>query len=83
RNGGRFPDYHRLDLSATYRFIPRKPNRKWSHSLNFSVYNAYGRRNAWSIGFLEDEDSTSNNTFVEKTYLFAFVPSVTWNFELN
>ena len=41
-NGAHLPATHRLDLSLTYRFAPR---RGAAHSLNLSVYNLYARRN--------------------------------------
>lgn len=41
-NGAHLPATHRLDLSLTYRFAPR---RGAAHSLNLSVYNLYAHRN--------------------------------------
>ncbi|MEO0469079.1 MAG: TonB-dependent receptor [Bacteroidota bacterium] len=73
RNAERFPDYHRLDLSATW--FGKNPNT----NLNFSLYNAYGRKNAFSIDFRESTDNPGTTEAV-KTYLFGMVPSVTWNF---
>ncbi len=79
RNEYRMPDYHRLDVSF---IIKRKqhPNMKWDWEWNFSIYNLYGRKNAWSIGFVEEEDNPGV-TYAEKTYLFGMVPSVTFNFK--
>ena len=48
RNGERIPDYHRLDLGVT---LKGKPGKKVDSSWNFSLYNAYGRENAFSIEF--------------------------------
>ncbi|MGV3641809.1 MAG: TonB-dependent receptor [Adhaeribacter sp.] len=50
RNQYRIPAYHRLDLSFSFqsRF---KPDRKWTGSWNFSVYNLYGRKNPYSVFF--------------------------------
>ena len=42
RNGARMPDYHRLDLSATWHL---KQKGRCSHSFNLSMYNAYARKN--------------------------------------
>lgn len=74
RNEYRYPDYHRLDLSATWKLS--KPEKRLQHELNFSLYNAYGRKNPWMIGF----ENENNKTYAEMTYLFTYVPSVTWNF---
>lgn len=76
RNGDRMPDYHRLDLGLNWQL---KERRHWSSELNFSVYNAYNRKNAFSISFEESETSPGTTEAV-KTALFGIVPSVTWNF---
>ncbi|MDX2283261.1 MAG: TonB-dependent receptor [Bacteroidia bacterium] len=73
RNGYRLPDYHRLDLSATWH--AKNPNS----SVNVSLYNAYGRKNVYTVEFRESETSPGTLEGV-KTYLFRWVPSVTWNF---
>ncbi|MDR0812239.1 MAG: TonB-dependent receptor [Paludibacter sp.] len=77
RNAYRFPDYHRLDLSATYKLS--KPAKRFQHELNVSLYNAYGRKNPWTIYFKQEEDNP-NKSYAEMIYLFSFVPSITWNF---
>ena len=79
RNAYRLPDYHRLDLSYTLKGKNKK-NRKWQGEWNFSVYNAYGRKNAWAINFVEDQDNP-NQTYAEKTYLFSIIPAITYNFK--
>jgi hypothetical protein len=78
RNAYRLPDYHRLDLSFTLR-SKEKPGRDWSHAWNFSLYNAYGRKNPWVINFKEEPDNP-NETYAEMIYLFSFVPAITFNF---
>ncbi|MGQ1948276.1 TonB-dependent receptor [Geofilum sp. OHC36d9] len=79
RNAERMPDYHRLDLAVTIR-NRAKPGQRWHGEWNFSLYNAYGQKNAWSISFVEDEDEAYRTKAI-KTYLFTFVPSVTYNFK--
>lgn len=78
RNAYRMPDYHRLDVSVSFGSKP-KPDRKWHWDLNLSVYNAYGRKNAWAINFVQDEKDP-NTTHAEMTYLFPVIPALTWNF---
>jgi hypothetical protein len=82
RNNARMPAYHRMDIS--FYIDPKKyegtKKRHLESGWNFSVYNAYGRRNAWSISFQEDEDNPGTTEAV-KLYLFRWVPSVTWNFK--
>jgi len=79
RNALRYPDYHRLDIAL---IVKQKKNtsRKWQGEWNFSLYNAYGRKNAWVINFQQDK-MNPDITYAEKTYLFTFVPSVTYNFK--
>ncbi len=79
RNDNRLPDYHRLDLGATWQL---KKTSRFESSLNFSVYNAYGRKNAFSINFQEAENDP-NRTEAVKLSLFSFVPSVTYNFKFK
>lgn len=92
RNQNRMPNYHRLDLSATLEGKNRH-NRKWHGSWNFSIYNAYARKNTFSISFEEvrngnpdfdeDEDGpvTDRKLSAVKLYLFSIIPSVTYNFK--
>ena len=77
RNGYRMPAYHRFDIGVTW--YRKKTDRKES-SWNFSVYNAYGRKNAWSISFEVDENDPLR-VRAQKVYLFSVVPSVTYNFK--
>lgn len=77
RNGYRMPNYHRLDLGAT---VQLKKRKKFSSELNFSLFNAYGRANAYQINFREGKDDP-NKTEAVKTSLFTFVPSISYNFK--
>lgn len=79
RNDFRMPDYHRMDVSLTLK--PKdKPNRKWNGEWNLSLYNAYSRKNAWSINFLQDTENPYK-TYAEMTYLFSIIPSISYNFK--
>jgi hypothetical protein len=77
RNGYRMPDYHRLDLSVTWK--PQKEKKNWYYDFNFGVYNAYGRKNVFAYNFYEDKNEPGLMK-AEKIYLFTWVPSITWNF---
>lgn len=79
RNAYRMPAYHRMDLSVTL-LGKEKPGKRWHGEWNFSVYNAYNRHNAWSINFINDS-ADPKITYAEKTYLFAVIPSLTYNFK--
>ena len=84
RNKDRIPDYHRLDLSMNIE--PNSNNSKrYKSSWNISIYNAYGRRNAYSLF-----SKTKNNRIYQvlnraETYRLAIIgaviPSITYNFK--
>jgi len=76
RNGYRMPDYHRLDIGAT---MILKKTATSEMSLTLSFYNAYNRKNAYTITFEESETNTLNTDAV-RLALFGIVPSITFNF---
>jgi hypothetical protein len=77
RNGYRMPAYHRLDFAAT---LLEKKKKKGEGSWTFSLYNVYGRENAYSIRF-QDNPADVTKTQAVQTALFRWVPSVTYNFK--
>jgi len=79
RNEYRLPDYHRLDLSFTFKG-KEKAGKRWRGEWNISVYNAYARKNVWTLNFVQDE-SQPDVTYAEMTYLFSIVPAITYNFK--
>jgi hypothetical protein len=79
RNGARLPAYHRMDLAFTLKG-KLKPDKKFRSEYNFSIYNVYYRRNAFSIIFDEPEDGPQNVQAI-KIYMFAIVPSFTYQFK--
>ena len=75
RNGYRAPDYHHLDVSATWtkKINGGRLTREWV----FGIYNLYNRYNPYLINF---EDSKSGHRTKAKQYsLFGIVPSVSFN----
>jgi hypothetical protein len=77
RNAYRLPNYHRLDLGATLQLKKRK---KYSSELAFSLYNAYGRENAYTISFRESKENPEKTEAVQVA-LFKYIPSVSFNFK--
>ncbi len=94
RNGYRMPNYHRLDLGVTLYNKKTKTvtdmegntkeiEKKYSSNWNFSVYNAYGRENAYSISFRESPAYYLKPASTEAVQLslFKVIPSITYSFK--
>jgi hypothetical protein len=77
RNANRMPAYHRLDLGATW---IRKKTAKFESSWTFSLYNAYGHDNAYSISFQDNKDDPTRTEALQTT-IFKFIPSFSYNFK--
>ncbi len=77
RNAYRLPDYHRMDVSVTWK-PPHKSGRWWRGDWNLSIYNLYNKKNPWMVQF---EQYESGVNYGEMTYLFGIVPSITYNFK--
>ncbi|MDN5203831.1 TonB-dependent receptor [Fulvivirgaceae bacterium BMA10] len=93
RNGGRMPAYHRMDLSITLK-QRKKLFGVGQGSWNFSIYNAYMKKNPWTISYKEvingnpkidvDDPKVAVRTREFRsvsTYLFRIVPSISYNFK--
>lgn len=79
RNGFRLPPVHRLDLSLTF-YRKSHPEQKNESSFNFSLYNAYGRKNTFAYVFRQSKQDPTRTEAV-KLYLFSVMPSFTYNFK--
>lgn len=78
-NSWHLPHYHRLDLSATYRF-PKKIAGKYSHFVNLSVVNAYASKNVMLQYFSYQEDDATFK-FKEMSTMFKVLPSISYRLE--
>ena len=88
RNNVRIPDYHRLDLSATLKGRPKKEGDRWIGDWVFSVYNAYNRRNPFSIYFQQPSDRVladqpTPTQAVKLSVVGSFIPSISYNFKFQ
>ena len=77
RNANRMPSNHRMDISVTY---DKKKIKRTQESWNFSLYNVYGRENAYQINFQDDPKDPSRTQIIQ-TALFKWIPSVTYQFK--
>jgi hypothetical protein len=77
RNGYRMPDYHRLDLGLQ---IKGKKRDRFESTWDFSIYNVYNQKNAYTIYFQDKEDNPGVTEAV-KVSLFGIIPSISYNFK--
>ena len=78
RNQYRIPDYHRLDLAYTIN-TNHKKNKIWEGSWTFSLFNVYGRRNAFSVFFTQSSFQAPKANRL--AILGSPFPSLTYNFK--
>lgn len=78
RNDFRIPDYHRMDISYTIRRNAIR-KRRYQDYFTFSLYNVYGRRNAFSVFFRREENRAIQA--YRLSVLGSVFPSVTYRFE--
>lgn len=72
RNAVRMPAYHRLDLSIRWH-----KQRGWAdRTLSLGVYNAYSRRNAFSV--YADTNSQTGDVQFKKISVLPIVPSIVY-----
>lgn len=80
RNGYRLRDYHRLDLSLTLD-AKKREGQQYESSWNFSIFNAYGRKNVFSVQLDQTEDTPSRIASKEISIIGSAIPAVTYNFK--
>ena len=79
-NGSRMPDYHRIDLSANY-ILSKNKHRE--SALNFSIYNAYARKNPVFLSVNIKENKAQNRLIIRKRgkSLFQLLPSISYSYK--
>jgi len=76
KNGARFPDYHRLDVAATYNFRAGKTS---TGSLGLSLFNAYNRGNVWYYEY----EVVDNEVLETPVYFLGITPNLTFTLNLK
>lgn len=91
RNNVRIPNYHRLDVSATFYGRRYKKNGKLRTNRDywvFGVYNLYARRNPFSIYFSQGTERPVVGQPIESfatqvSIIGTIIPAVSYNFNLQ
>ncbi len=91
KNNDRFPDYHRLDISANFQL--NKEDKKFKHSIGVSIFNVYGNKNPVFMNFnkavtANNEIKIPGNLFTaerisSQTYYYGFLPSLVYKFKFQ
>lgn len=89
RNDYRLKDYHRLDVAFRLDGKQVRKNgkeRKNSDYWVFSLYNVYGRRNAFTVDFVQDgqrvgQGDVYRTRAVQSSLIGSIIPSVSYNFK--
>ncbi len=77
RNAFRIPNTHRADISFTYTPTDN-PKTNWKGSWNFGVYNVYGRKNAFSVNSVFDDNELET---AQISFIAAPIPFISYNFK--
>ena len=91
KNNDRLPDYHRLDVALTVDLS--NPNRRYRHSLIFSIFNLYGHKNPVYLNFNKIELDNGNlrvpsdlypqpEMVPYKSFVYYIIPSVSYSFKI-
>ncbi|MBB4078695.1 hypothetical protein GGR28_001308 [Lewinella aquimaris] len=89
RNNDRLPVYHRLDFSWTIH-NPKMVKKRWVGDWTFTVYNLYGRKNAYNIYYTPRDAGSPSDVFGSSplgsyrlTIFGAPIVSLTYNFKFE
>jgi hypothetical protein len=89
RNNDRLPTYHRLDFSWTIH-NPQMVKRRWVGDWTVTIYNLYGRKNAYNIYYQPREAGSPSQVFGSSplgsyrlTIFGAPIASLTYSFKFS
>lgn len=76
RNGGRLPNYHRMDISATLH--PKPSDKKFKGTLVLGIYNLYARQNPLAYQF--SFETFRGTPTVSQLNFVRILPNISYNF---
>lgn len=79
-NSFTMPDYHRFDISLTYK-LP--PINKLQSELNFAIYNLYNRANPFQVYYSTSSENGKYDFNIKMAFLTPVLPSISWTFKLQ
>lgn len=79
RNNARLDDYHRLDISASYKKDSKLFGFEYKSEWVFGIFNIYSRLNPYFMYLAVDP--TTDQPEVKQVSLLPIIPSVTYNFK--
>ncbi len=79
RNNYRMNNYHRLDISASYKKVRKAFGKKYDSEWIFGVYNVYSRQNPYFVYLGTDE--ITKQPVAKQVSLLPAIPSVSYNFK--
>ena len=79
RNNYRLNSYHRLDVTASYKYRTSLFNKEYDAELVLSIYNLYSHLNPYFVYL--DVDEVSKKPAAIQVSLLPIIPSVSYNFK--
>ena len=78
RNNYRLGNYHRLDVTATYKYASSFFNKNYNGEFVLSIYNVYSHLNPYFI--YVDVDGVTHKPYAKQVSLLPIIPSISFNF---
>ncbi len=78
RNNYRLGSYHRLDITATYKYKSSLFNKNYESEFVVSIYNVYSHQNPYFI--YVDVDGVTHKPYAKQVSLLPIIPIVSYNF---
>ena len=78
RNNYRLGNYHRLDITTSYKYNSNLFNKNYQGEFILSIYNVYSHQNPYFI--YVDVDGVTHKPYAKQISLLPIIPSFSFNF---